>query len=82
MTSTTVRIEPKAHIILRRIAKQSGESMQDSLAKAIELYRRQIFLQKANAAFDALRKDPKAWQEELKERKEWESTLLNGIKDS
>ncbi len=67
--------------MLRRIAKQSRESMQDSLAKAIELYRRQIFLQETNAAFDALRKDPKAWQEELKERKEWDSTLIDGIKD-
>ena len=79
MTSTTVRIDPKAHIMLRRIAKQSRESMQDSLAKAIELYRRQIFLQETNAAFDALHKNPKAWQEELKERKKWNSTLRDGI---
>jgi hypothetical protein len=69
------------HTILQRIAKQSGESMQSSLAKAIELYRRQIFLQKANMAFNALRKDSKTWQEELKEREEWDVTLLDGIKD-
>ena len=81
MESTTIRINPKAHIMLQRIAKQSGESMQASLAKAIELYRRQIFLQKANVAFDALREDPKAWQEELKERENWDVTLLDGIKD-
>ncbi len=81
MESTTIRINPKAHIILQRIAKQSGESMQASLAKAIELYRRQIFLQKANAAFDALRKDPKAWQEELKEREAWDSTMLDDIRE-
>lgn len=82
MGSTTVRINPVAHTALRRIAKQSGESMQSSLAKAIELYRRQIFLQKANAAFAAIRKDAIAWQEELRERKDWNSTLLDDIKDS
>ena len=82
MGSTTIRIDPKAHIMLHRIAKQSGESMQSSLSKAIELYRRQIFLQKVNAAFDALHKDPKAWQEELKERKDWSVTLLDDIKGS
>ena len=45
MESTTVRISPKVHIILRRLAEQSKESMQATLAKAVELYRRQIFLE-------------------------------------
>jgi len=82
MISTTTRIEPKAHNMLRRIARQSGESMQFSLTKAVELYGRQIFLQKANIAFNALRRDPKAWQEELNEREDWNATLLDDIKDS
>ncbi|HCG76709.1 MAG: toxin-antitoxin system protein [bacterium (Candidatus Ratteibacteria) CG_4_10_14_3_um_filter_41_18] len=56
--------------------------MQASLIKAIELYRRQIFLQKANTAFEALHKDSKAWKEELKEREAWNSALLDDIKDS
>ena len=82
MESTTVRINPEAHILLRRIAKQAGESMQASLTKAIEIYRRQIFLQKANTAFEALRKDTKAWKEELKEQEDWNSALLDDVKDS
>ena len=82
MESTTVRINPEAHTLLRRIARQTGESMQASLIKAIELYRREIFLQKVNAAFEALRKNPKAWKEELKERENWDSTLLDNVKDS
>lgn len=82
MTNTTVRINPTDHTMLRRIARQSGESMRSSLTKAIELYRRQTFLQEANEAFAAMRKDPKAWQEELKERKDWDSTLQDDIKDS
>ena len=82
MESTTVRINPKAHTMLRRIARQAEESMQISLTKAIELYRRQIFLQKANVAFESLRKNPKAWKDELKEREDWDSILLDGVKDS
>lgn len=82
MKSTTVRINPKAYIMLQRLAKQSGEPMQSILAKAIELYRREAFLQKANQAFAELRKNPKAWQEELKERQDWDITLSDDIKDS
>lgn len=82
MKSTTVRIHPRAHTMLRRIAKQSEESMQSTLTKAIELYRRENFLQKANLAFAALRKDPKAWQEELNERGDWDLALLDDIKGS
>ncbi|MBI3008650.1 MAG: toxin-antitoxin system protein [Candidatus Omnitrophica bacterium] len=79
MGSTTVRINPTSHIILRRIAKQSGESMQSALTKAVELYRRKNFLQMANEAFASMRKNPKAWQEELKEREDWDMTLLDDI---
>lgn len=82
MESTTVRIGPRAHIMLRRIAEQSKESMQSTLAKAIELYRRQTFLERANLAFAAMRRDPKVWQEELKEREEWDSTLLDDVRES
>lgn len=82
MRSATVRIDSVSHIMLRRIAEQSKESMQSALAKAVELYRRQIFLQKSNAAFADIRKNPKAWQEELKERENWDLTLLDDVKDS
>ncbi len=82
MGTTTVRINPTAHSVLRRIAKQSGESMQASLTKAIELYRRKLFLQEANEAFAAMRKDSKAWEHELKERGAWNSTLSDGMGDS
>ncbi|MFH1076770.1 MAG: toxin-antitoxin system protein [Pseudomonadota bacterium] len=81
MKSTTVRINPKAYVILQRLAKQSKEPMQSILAKAIELYRRETFLQKANLAFVDLRKNSNSWQEELKERQEWDITLSDDLKD-
>lgn len=54
MESTAIRINSEAHTMLCRIARQSGESMQASLTKAIELYRRQTFLQKVNVAQNQL----------------------------
>lgn len=49
------------------------------LDRAIEEYRRRQFLEGLRADFAALRRDPKAWQEELNERKEWDSTLGDGL---
>lgn len=63
---------------MKKIPKfKTEESMQISLTKAIELYRRQIFLHKTNVAFESLRKSPKAWKDELKEREDWDSVLSN-----
>jgi len=47
----------------------------------IEEYRRQRILQEANAAYAALRENPKAWKAELAEQKEWDSTLADGQED-
>lgn len=82
MKSTTVRINPKTYIMLRNLAEQSGEPMQSIIAKAIELYRRENILAKANLAFANLRKDSPAWEEELKERQDWDLTLSDDLKDS
>ena len=53
--------------------------MQAVLDKAIERYRRERFLHAANADFAALRRDAKAWKEELRERALWEHTLADGL---
>ena len=78
MPSTTIRIGEQSHRILRRLAEVSGESMQSVAAKAIEEYRRRVFLDRLNEEFAALRRDPVAWKEELEERKAWEATLADG----
>ncbi|MBM4329634.1 MAG: toxin-antitoxin system protein [Deltaproteobacteria bacterium] len=81
MPTGTVRINQKSHNILRKIASTEGKPMQAILEAAIEEYRRQRFLHEANAAYAALRNDPKEWKEELAERKEWDSTLIDGQED-
>jgi hypothetical protein len=81
MPSATVRISLATRETLRLIATQTGESMQSTLDKAIEAYRRQQFLERANAAFAALRDDPEAWQVEQEERAVWDVTLADGLEE-
>lgn len=53
--------------------------MQEVLDTAIERLRRERFLHGANADFQALKRDPKAWKDELRERDLWEQTLADGL---
>ena len=79
MAGTTLRISKDAHKVLREISHATGEPMTAVLDKALEEYRRKCFLEKANEAFAAMKMDPKAWIQELKERRAWEGTLADGL---
>ncbi len=81
MASETVRVHPSSHARLKELAEQSGETMADVLAKAIDVYHRKVFLEGLNDDFAALRLDPKAWKEELAERQSWDATLADDLKD-
>jgi hypothetical protein len=77
MPSATVRISKGTRETLRDLAAKSGESMQTIMDRAIEEYRRQSFMEKANKAYLVLRENPEAWESELKERREWEASLAD-----
>lgn len=79
MSTITVRISDTSRNILRELAAQKGASMQALLDKAIEAYRRQLFLEEINQAYAALREDPKAWSQIEKERAVWDTTLNDGL---
>jgi len=53
--------------------------MQSVIDRALEGYRREKFLRAANADFAALKCDPKAWKEELRDRDVWEQTSADGL---
>jgi hypothetical protein len=55
--------------------------MPELLEKAIEAYRRRQFLEEGNREFAALRADRKAWEQEQKERAEWQNTLTDDLED-
>lgn len=73
MADRVVRISPTAHKTLSSLSRQRGVSMTVLLDKAVEQLRREAFLSEVNAAFHRLRADPKAWEEELEERRAWDA---------
>jgi hypothetical protein len=79
MKYLTVRISVTSRNILRELAAQKGASMQKLLDKAIEAYRRQLFLEEVNKAYSALRENPKAWSQVEKDRAAWDATLGDGL---
>ena len=79
MAGTTVRISQETREALRELARQTNESMQDILARAVEAYRRERFLREVNAAYAALHADVEAWREEEAERAVWEGTIADGL---
>lgn len=79
MPDLTVNLSEDAHKTLVKLAETSGETVQSVLDKAIENYRRYVFLVQATQAFATLRQDEELWQEELAERDLWDQTLADGV---
>ena len=77
----SIRVSDISHQTLRMLSEHKKQSMQAVVDNAIETLRRQMMLEEANAAFQALKADPQAWQEELAERALWEQTLMDGVDD-
>lgn len=80
MASTTVRISTQTKKTVKKLAAKTGRKMQAVLDEAVELYRRQCFLEEANVAFANLRADAQAWSEEQAERAMWD-TASSDVKD-
>ncbi len=81
MGGSTVRVNEKTIKNLNEIVKKTGQSKQEILDRAVEEYRRKHFIMEANKAYTFLKNNPEKWQEEIKEREEWEITLEDGLRD-
>jgi hypothetical protein len=79
MSTPTIPVSDALHQSVRELAEQTGQSMTDVLAKAVDVYRRKLFFEQLNAGYAALRADPQAWADELEERKLWDATLMDGL---
>src|SRR6266849_1999774 len=79
MSAPTVRISEASHQVLKELAEQTGQTMMDVLDKALDAYRRKVFLDAVNAGYAALKGDAEAWAEHLAERKLWDATLMDGL---
>lgn len=65
--------------MLRELAHKQRQPVQTVLKQAIDSYRREKFLEEANAAFAALRNNPEVWNEEQQERQIWDHTAEDGL---
>ncbi|MEW6423260.1 MAG: toxin-antitoxin system protein [Bacillota bacterium] len=80
MATTMIRVNYATWKALREMSARFGKPMQAILEKAIEEYRRKTFLEEANKAFAALKKDADNWGSELEERATRDATLTAGLK--
>jgi hypothetical protein len=75
MAGTTVRIREETREALRTLERMTGLGTQELLARALELYRRDLILAETNAAYG------RAGLELAAEHRLWEATLTDGIDD-
>ena len=79
MASETVRIKPETHVKLRELSAQAGETMPQTLERAVEALYRREFLRGLAEDYARLKADPNAWAEEQRERKLWDQTSGDGL---
>ena len=75
----TVRISEDARALLRHLSELEGRSMQAVLGSALEVYRRQRFLDEVNAGYAALHRDSAAWEAWTRESDLWDQTISDGL---
>jgi len=70
-----------SHRLLNNLAKQQKKTLVDLLDEAVKAYERKLFWDECDRAYEKLWADPKAAAAEIAERKRWDNTLLDGLKD-
>lgn len=79
--SKLIRISDSAFEKLQKLEQETGESKQEIIEKQLEKRMRENLLKKGNEAYERLKKNPKAWQEELEERAVWQQADNDGLED-
>ena len=78
MQTTTVRVNREAHAVLQELAAEEHMPAGRILQKALDDYRRRVYLRKVGEAYAALRSEAKNWKKEAAERKLWDATIEDG----
>jgi hypothetical protein len=79
MTELMIDISETTHKTLLQLARSSGEDLATIMDRAVENYRRYIFLVQADRAFAVLKQNEELWQEEIAERQAWDVTSCDGV---
>ncbi len=75
------KISNRSKKIIQEIVSETGESQIAVIEHAVLAYHREWCIKKVNEAYERLKQNKNAWQEELKERSILEGTLEDGLED-
>jgi hypothetical protein len=75
VSELTIDISETTHKTLLQLAQTSGDDFTTVMDRAVENYRRHVFLIQADRAFTALRQNEELWQDEIAERQSWDVTV-------
>jgi hypothetical protein len=79
MTPAIVQISDASARLLKELAEKTGLTTSVVLDKALDAYKRKVFLEQLNAAYAALRADPAAWADVEAERQSMAGSLMDGL---
>lgn len=79
MSTPTVRVSETTRRVLKEIAQETGQTMTETLEKAVDAYRRKVFFEQLNAGYAEWRADAKAWADMEHERQLLNNTLRDGL---
>jgi hypothetical protein len=79
MSELTIDISETTHKTLLQLTQSSGDDFVTIIDRAVENYRRYVFLVQADRAFAALRQNEELWQDEIAERQVWDLTIADGV---
>ena len=71
MSELTIDLSESTHKTLLQLAQISGDDVVTIMDRAVENYRRYVFLVQSDRAFAKLRHNEELWQEEIAERQLW-----------
>jgi len=77
----TARISGESDHILQELTAKTGKSKIEIIDEALKSYRFHERMRRLNEEYERLRSHKKVWNQELKERKELEGTLLDGLEE-
>jgi molybdopterin synthase catalytic subunit len=75
------KISGRSKKIIQEIVHETGESQIDVIEHAVLAYHREWRMHKINESYEKLRRNEKAWKEELDERSHLEKTSEDGLGD-
>ncbi|MGH3563099.1 MAG: hypothetical protein ACRDTN_15280 [Mycobacterium sp.] len=71
--TTTIRVRRPDSKRLQSLARDHQTTVVEVLSSAIDALERQDFLRGLNQDYQQLRDDPRAWQQYLAQRQEWDT---------